>query len=63
MYQYIDAVTEEEALHPEYGYSEYLLKIAYDKFPYRMEDPQRMFERGIQLRKFLLQYMKHLKIE
>jgi hypothetical protein len=58
MYKYIDAVTEEEALHPEWGYSEHLLKITYDRFPYRMEDPLKMYERGLQLRRFLHQYMK-----
>lgn len=56
MYKYIDSVNEEEALHPEWGYSEHLLKLTYDKFPYRMEDPLKMFERGIQLRKFLATY-------
>jgi hypothetical protein len=45
-------------LHPEYGYSEHLLKIAYERFPYRMEDPLKMFERGLQLRNFLHHYMK-----
>jgi hypothetical protein len=47
MYKYIDCINEEEALHPEYGYSEHLLKLTYDKFPYRMEDPLKMFERGL----------------
>jgi hypothetical protein len=28
MYRYIDHVNEEEALHPEYGYSEHLLRLA-----------------------------------
>lgn len=58
MYKYIDAVNEEEALHPEWGYSEHLLKIAYDRFPYRMEDPLKLWERGLQLRKYLNQYLK-----
>ena len=63
MYHYIDAVNEEEALHPEWGYSEHLLKITYDKFPYRMEDPLKMFERGLQLRRFFNQYMKAHPLE
>lgn len=58
MYKYIDCINEEEALHPEWGYSEHLLKITYEKFPYRMEDPLRMYERGVQLRKFLDHYLK-----
>ena len=45
--------------HPCFGYSQYLLQIAYDKFPYRMEDPLKMFERGLQLRKFLRIYMQY----
>ena len=49
MYHYIN----DDEFHPDHGYSEPLLKIAYEKFPYRMEDPLRMFERGIQLRQFL----------
>lgn len=44
MYKYIDDLGE---MHPEWGYSEHLLKITYDKFPYRMEDPLKMFERGL----------------
>lgn len=47
MYKYIDFAHEEEALHPEFGYSEHLLKLTYDKFPYRMEDPLKMYERGL----------------
>ena len=56
MYQYIEFIREEEAHHPEWGYSEHLLKLTYDKFPYRMEDPLKMFERGLQLRTFLKHY-------
>ena len=59
MYKYIDTFSKEEALHPEWGYSEHLLKITYDKFPYRMEDPLKMWERGIQLRNFLKHFMKN----
>ncbi|TNV79979.1 hypothetical protein FGO68_gene2978 [Halteria grandinella] len=55
MYRYIDHLEE---LHPEFGYSEHLLKLAYEKFPYRMEDPFKLWERGLQLRKFLNQYLK-----
>ena len=47
MYKYIDHINEEEILHPEYGYSEHLLRLTYDKFPYRMEDPLKMYERGV----------------
>lgn len=56
MYKYLDFINHEEALHPEWGYSEHLLKLTYDKFPYRMEDPLKMYERGLQLRKFLKHY-------
>jgi len=58
MYGYITAVGEDEAFHPEHGYSEQLLKLAYDKFPYRMEDPLKLFERGLQLRRFLDTYFE-----
>ncbi len=56
MYKYLDFINDEEALHPEFGYSEHLLKLAYDKFPYRMEDSFKMYERGLQLRRFLKHY-------
>ncbi len=34
VYSYLD----EEERHPEYGYTEQILKITFDKFPYRIED-------------------------
>ena len=55
MYSYL----RKSERHPEFGYSESLLQIAYDKFPYRMEDPLKMYERGLQLRKYLRSFMEH----
>ena len=34
VYSYLD----EGERHPEYGYTEQILKIIFDKFPYRIED-------------------------
>ncbi len=60
IYSYIDANSHPD---PDYGYSEQILKIAYDKFPYRMEDPECMFKRGLKLRNFLKTYLKNHKLQ
>jgi hypothetical protein len=32
---------------PEYGYSEQILKLTYDRFPFKIEDPECMYRRGL----------------
>ncbi|CDW90334.1 UNKNOWN [Stylonychia lemnae] len=45
------------------GHSEQLLKITYDRFPYRLEGPYEMYVRGIQFRKFLKHFINNLDLK
>jgi hypothetical protein len=50
MYSYLKEGSERD---PEYAWSEQVMKLSYDRFPYNMEDPETMHYRGLQVRKFL----------
>eukprot|EP00347_Sterkiella_histriomuscorum_P004858 403358816 len=60
MYEYINPDIERCT---DTGYTKHFLKISYDKFPYRMEGPYEMYERGLQFRIFLKHFMSQLHLE
>jgi hypothetical protein len=46
-----------------YGYSEQILKLTYERFPYRIEDAKVLFERGLALRRYLQNFLSLNLIE
>ena len=55
--QQIYSYVEDEGWHPEMGHSHQILKFTYDHFPLKMEGPIDNYQRGVQVRQFIKEYL------
>ena len=53
IYHYV----EDEGWHPDMGHSHQILKFTYDNFPVKMEGPLENYQRGLQVREFIKEYL------